>query len=365
MTNGYWTLLFTNATTTNVYRFTVSAPSISSNALPVTAIDFPSDGSYVLTNQRNFAWHGPTNWLVVGTGQVFGPGSYQSTSLAASVTNWAVTGPLAVNSSAYTFDLQYLTNYPGPGIFIVSTPVNTNGSGPLDGWQSTSVLDSGSSATFTVIATPGVESRGHTNVAWYSFEDDSLFTQDLSGNNNGIAGYGYYVTPPYITNDAEAGHYAVAFPGDGNLTTPADLLTTLAGSFSVSLWLKTSETYGDDYGDQYSAGGDPFGVGREQLGDADGADREPAGVLHGGHAGQHAALVVPQQHGAVRAPGGDARPNLRREAALRQRRAGGGGLRHDQLAGRRERGGDLAEQRAVDLRRDGRDPDLFRGAGAG
>ena len=86
-------------------------------------------------------------------------------------------------------------------------------------------------------------SGGHTNVAYYSFEDDNLFAQDFSGNNNGIQGYG---NGPYLTNDAAAGSFAVGFRGTDWLTPPTNLVTTLAGSFSVSLWAKTSADPGND-----------------------------------------------------------------------------------------------------------------------
>lgn len=89
---------------------------------------------------------------------------------------------------------------------------------------------------------------GHTLKAYYSFEDNNLFAHDYSGNTNNIGSYGYYSTPPHITNDVAAGSYAFAEPGDGWLYAPTNnnLVATLAGSFSVSLWLKTSEVAGND-----------------------------------------------------------------------------------------------------------------------
>src|ERR1017187_7404998 len=66
ITNGTWTILFTNATTTNLYTFTVSAPNMSGNLFPATIITFPADGSAILPGQTNFTWQGPTSWPANG-----------------------------------------------------------------------------------------------------------------------------------------------------------------------------------------------------------------------------------------------------------------------------------------------------------
>src|SRR5690348_8261459 len=42
ITNGTWSILFTNATTTNDYTFTVTAPGVTSNMLPATIITYPA-----------------------------------------------------------------------------------------------------------------------------------------------------------------------------------------------------------------------------------------------------------------------------------------------------------------------------------
>jgi hypothetical protein len=122
--------------------------------------------------------------------------------------------------------------------------------GELDDLQIYSgVLSAGDAAN--LFANPGTTitngdtagNGGHTNIAYYSFEDDNLFAQDFSGNNNGIQGYG---NGPYLTNDAAAGSFAVGFRGADWLTPPTNLVTTLAGSFSVSLWAKTTADPGND-----------------------------------------------------------------------------------------------------------------------
>ena len=64
ITNGTWKILFTNATTTNHYTFTVTAPTATSNMLPATMITFPSDLSLDIPNQPTFNWQGASNWPV-------------------------------------------------------------------------------------------------------------------------------------------------------------------------------------------------------------------------------------------------------------------------------------------------------------
>src|ERR1035441_4439463 len=79
ITNGTWSILFTNATTTNLYTFTVSAPNMTSNMLPATIITFPADGSFVPTNEPTFTWQGPSTWPVRGNVQVYNNNHSQST----------------------------------------------------------------------------------------------------------------------------------------------------------------------------------------------------------------------------------------------------------------------------------------------
>ena len=54
ITNGDWRILVTNATSTNLYQFTVSAPTMTSDLLPPTTITFPTNGAFNVTNQPVF-----------------------------------------------------------------------------------------------------------------------------------------------------------------------------------------------------------------------------------------------------------------------------------------------------------------------
>ena len=64
ITNGTWTILFTNATTTNLFTFTVSAPDMDSSLLPATVITYPSGDAINIPNQPTFTWQAPANWVV-------------------------------------------------------------------------------------------------------------------------------------------------------------------------------------------------------------------------------------------------------------------------------------------------------------
>ena len=92
-------------------------------------------------------------------------------------------------------------------------------------------------------------SAGHTNLLYYTFEDDNIFAHDYSGHGNGVSGVSYFGDPtnePSITNDAVAGAYAINYTGAGWLDPVTNLVATLAGSFSVSLWAKTTQNPGSD-----------------------------------------------------------------------------------------------------------------------
>jgi hypothetical protein len=256
ITNGTWTILFTNATTTNHYTFRVSAPNMSANLFPATIITFPADGSVILPSQTNFTWQGPTNWPVNGNASTYNlNGYYRSASLPAAQTNWNVDSSPLPTETNYSFNLGYQTNYT-TSIFVATTPINTNTLLPIaSGWASSNVLETSSSVGFTVVPAYGTPYQGHTCLAHYTFEDNNLFVHDYSGNNNDMS-YAWFTVPPTIvTNDAAAGMYAGGFGGSGWFTPPDSLRNLFAGSFSVSLWLKTTNVHGYNNDSLYAAAG--------------------------------------------------------------------------------------------------------------
>lgn len=256
ITNGNWTILFTNATTTNIFSFKVSIPaSATTNLLLPTIVTFPADASVILTNQTTFTWQGPTNWAASGFLQTYNNnGYYQSTSLPAAQTNWVVDSSLPAETN-YTFYLHYLTNYATP-VLVATTPINTNTLLPIAaGWASSNILESGSSVGYAVVPTYGAPYQGHTCLAHYTFEDNSLAVHDFSGNGNNMSYAWFSVPPTIVTNDAAAGIYAGGLGGSGWFTPPDTLRNLFTGSFSVSLWLQTTNVHGNNNDGLYSAAG--------------------------------------------------------------------------------------------------------------
>lgn len=250
ITNGTWTILFTNATTTNLFTFTVSAPTMTSNMLPATIITYPSNGALLLTNHPTFTWQGP-GWPVEGYAYVvYSDWSLiQYVSLPSSHNDWTISTPIP-DGIDYNLNLGYVTNNATP-VFVAATPLNTNSSHqPISGWISTSTFETSASVSFAVTNTvnPG---GAHTLVAHYAFDDSGNLGQDTSGHDNYMNGSSWWGSPTHqFDTDAEAGGGAVQFFGTSAMT-PGDLPRTnwnltLAGSFSVSAWVKTTASRGYD-----------------------------------------------------------------------------------------------------------------------
>ena len=247
ITNGTWSILFTNATTTNLYTFTVSAPTINSNLIPATVITFPSNDALNIPNQPAFAWQGPTSWPVNGSPYVanYDFSFYQPASIPAAQTSWTIPTPIP-NDMNCTFMLNYVTNY-ATSVFVAATPLSTNtGHAAISGWASATTLETGDGVSFAVTNPP---SAGITLVAHYTFDNSGNLGQDTSGhgydlNYNGGNG----VTS---SGTAEAGSGAASFDGNsffGYNSTPSTLLSTLAGDFTISFWIKTTQNDGNEGG---------------------------------------------------------------------------------------------------------------------
>ena len=260
ITNGNWTIQFTNATVTNYYTFRVSLPSgLTTNQLPVTLITSPVNGANNLTNLPTFVWQGQTtNWPVSGSLYVYqysydnSSSFYYPGSVSSSQTNWTIPVVIpASNPNGYTyFNLSYVTNYTGD-LFVATTPLNTNNAQPIAGWACTSTLESGVSFGFTV-APPPSANVAHTLVAHYTFDNSGFLGFDSSTNGNNIvcSGCAGGCTGHQFTTNAEAGDGAVQFFGESWMN-PCDApftswTNTLFGSFTVSAWINTTNVVGND-----------------------------------------------------------------------------------------------------------------------
>jgi hypothetical protein len=253
ITNGTWTILFINATTTNLYTFTMSAPTMTSNMLPATIITFPSTGALNIPNQPTFTWQGPTN-LPFNDPYVanYDFSYYQPASIPAAHTNWTIPTPIPDGMNC-TFSVNYITNYTTT-LFVATTPLNTNASHQaISGWISTATIESGDAVSFAVTNPSSV---GISLIAHYTFDNSGNLGQDSSGNGydlNFNGGDG--VTS---SSEAKVGSGAAYFDGGSFFSytsTPGNVLSTLAGDFSLSFWINTTETNGSEGGAAWGGDG--------------------------------------------------------------------------------------------------------------
>jgi hypothetical protein len=265
VTNGNW-LFITDAGTSSqqTYSFQVTATDFTSNVMPGFQVTYPMPEEAVTSTNVTFTWaNGPTFYTALGLtlhntdysfyeGVGIDPAFYSSWNFAM---NYG-TGLEVVNGDTnFYFDVNYETS--GTNYLAISQPLTTNGQAVPGGWSATSTLNltenngtdaDGDGVHFTLttnLSSVGV-GTGHTNIAYYSFEDDSIYAYDFSGHGNSIDGASYFSSLPYITNDAVAGSYACAFTGSGWLNPPTNLVAALAESFSVSLWAATTNNPGND-----------------------------------------------------------------------------------------------------------------------
>ena len=254
ITNGNWTIVFTNATTTNYFQFAVSAPDITSNMLPALVVTLPTEGEILPTTQPTFAWQWPGGWGVNSDAFVFNNdySFFQYDSLPEAQHAWFMATPLTVGENLH-LQLRYTTNHLNP-LFLATTPLNTNSSHqPISGWISASGLSASEDVNFSVNLPVAV--GGHTNLLYYSFEDNDIFATDYSPNGNNVATIsGFGGGSAYTTNVQTIGSYAAYFSNNGGsgaswLNPPTNLLATLARTFSISLWVNTTQATGNDTDD--------------------------------------------------------------------------------------------------------------------
>jgi hypothetical protein len=257
VTNGPWSIWVTNSTSTNQYQFTVSVSGVTSNVFGAPAAPgFPTDGAQYVTNQPLFAWTGPANWagtLYVDDVYIDNNGNWNGEAgayLPASQTTWAC--PVVLPDGTNQFSVSYLSNVTAS--IVASTPRN-GAAQPISGWVSTATLESdfASSPQFIVGQAPSVTNAGHRLVAHYPFDNSNYLAQDTSGNGNDLGGGSWWGPQTQFSTNAEAGGGAVQFFGTSALT-PSDTTRahwdeTLAGSFSMSAWVKTTASRGNNSDD--------------------------------------------------------------------------------------------------------------------
>ncbi len=248
ITNGQWTLFYTNAVTTNVtiYHFTVSAPTITSNIFPAVTIIFPTNNNFGVTTQTpTFIWSGPTNYESLNA-DVNNSGNFdQSATLPTTQTSWQ--SPVPIPFGTNNFSVNYYLNYTN-ALFISSVP-RDNSSHAISEWDSTVQLNPSASSQFAVPAPPSTV--GFTNIAHYTFDNSGYAGQDSSTNGNNVDCFSSWGPSDAFTTNAVAGGGAWQFFGgsaQNNCTQPGLNAWSNAfnGTFSVSLWLNTTTTIGND-----------------------------------------------------------------------------------------------------------------------
>ncbi len=141
---------------------------------------------------------------------------------------------------------------------IISTPVN-NLSQPFTNWVGGAKLVDFAQSGFVTVTNPPTLAGGHTLIAHYAFDDSGNLGLDSSSQGNDInCGSGWVTNLPHVfVTNAVAGGGAVQFFGDSSMTPCGQSFTswtnTLAGSFTVSAWINTTNVIGND-GDNLSDG---------------------------------------------------------------------------------------------------------------
>ena len=195
------------------------------------------------------------------------------------VTNWS--SPSVLLQGLNTFNVQY--DYYSTTTVVASVPLDA-GANPISSWVSTTHIQDYISSTFTV-GTVDTSGTAHTLVAHYPFDGTSgpvlAAAVDTAGNGYDMTFGGSFGAEGGVnlTADAAAGIGAVQFQdGDGNSAgylgwtnpTPPALLSALAGSFTVSCWIKTTQNnFGWDQAPAYYGAGivsaDNFGQANDVI----------------------------------------------------------------------------------------------------
>ena len=254
MTNGAWTLTVNKGDVSEKqYTFTVTASGLSSNNFPAVQITTPADGSPAVATNTPFSWSGPASWNELFLRNHNLNYSFDAADFPApATTSWNTAPPMPLGTNE--FEVNYSTN--GAPWFTISTPVN-NLSQPFTNWVGGSKLFTFVQSGFVTSTNPAATGGGggHTLVAHYPFDNSGNLGQDTSGNGNDMNVSSSWGTNHQFSVDAEAGGGAVQFFGTSSLvpgdSTRTNWDLTLAGSFSMSAWVKTTAFRGNNSDNAY------------------------------------------------------------------------------------------------------------------
>jgi hypothetical protein len=264
VTNGLWSITVTNNTSTNLYFFSVAVTGLTSNVFggPPQAV-YPTSGQTLVPNQPVFQWTGPANWagtLYVQDNFVDtnGNGSFVAgQNLSPAATSWVPGTVLPDGTNQFSVDYQSNVT----ALVTASQPTNSSGQ-PISGWTSTSTLEAhfAYGNEYNVTFTVGSLANDYDPflVARYNFEDTNNPYADSSGNNNyNDCTSSSGTNSDTFSTDAAVGQYARLFFGDTSFcftqSDPAyqNLSNALSGNFSVTAWVKTTNSVSTDYANAY------------------------------------------------------------------------------------------------------------------
>lgn len=244
-TNGLWKLYLNRGDAAEeLYYFKMSITGVTTNVLGTVTIFSPPSGSTGVTNRPTFHWVGPSNLANINvqvSHEVSGNSYYEQ--LPSTATNWTPAGTLTSGENSLFVNYSS-NNFPG---ITFTTPTNSSGV-PLANWSAQGGLHTYLFSTFTVSAPPGGGAGGAALFGHYRFDNPSNLRLDSSGLGNDATST-LYVSggtqfPQYDPTGVAGG--AVEFDGYNALFWENGLTNLLRGSYSISLWLQTTETYGED-----------------------------------------------------------------------------------------------------------------------
>jgi Concanavalin A-like lectin/glucanases superfamily len=256
VTNGLWTLTVNKGDPSQQqYTFTVSVSGITNSSFPALQITTPPDGSPAVSTNTAFVWSGPNSWNEVDVDDRNQNYSfYHFSSFSPPVTNWE--SPPTALLGTNIFEVTYLTN---ANAFVkISMPVNSQ-SQPFANWVSGAKLMDFAQSDFVTTTNPAVVGTGHNLFGHYTFTNDSTpfdLGDDSSPANNVLGGYSVWGPVHTASTDAIVGGSAVQFYGTScmspNGQIEANYDNLLAGSFTISGWINTTNSVGGDCDDAIS-----------------------------------------------------------------------------------------------------------------
>lgn len=249
--SGTWTLVLNQGhPTAQTNRFTVSFAGLTSNAFPAAVVYSPAEGALNLPPNFAYHWTGPANWTELDVNVHSEDFSwYEFSILPPAGTNWPAAPPALGGTNIFV--VNYRSN--NTPFTTISIPTNAANGQPLAGWAGASKIASILETWFTVTVPPDppAQLRAHLN-----FDNPVFAGEDTSGQGNHILSSSWCAggPPGYSSSGGVAGG-AMIYNGTNWHSLNSNLVPVLASNFSISLWVKTTGTYGSDTDPAFAGAG--------------------------------------------------------------------------------------------------------------